>query len=479
MRRGTSEGNRRTGKGAGWLLGWALLAGLLAPAAARADDWPQWLGPKRDGVWRETGILKTFPKGGPTVRWRAPVGQGYSGPAVAGGKVYLNDFVLDKGVKAPASGFGQVELKGKERVLCFDQAKGKPVWKREYPCTYEVSYPAGPRATPLVAGGKVYSLGTMGDLRCNDAGKGKLLWQKNFHQEYDAPVPMWGFAASPLLVGNKLICLVGGEGSLVVAFNKDTGREIWKALKPSDNLGLGYCPPTLIHAGGKDQLIVWHPRALVSLNPADGKVYWSEKSNAKSGMTIPTPVKAGDLLLVTCFYNGSMMMKLAKDKPRATVLWRGKNFLRPRPGSEMPQGSDGLQAVMDTPVVKDGYIYGVCSYGELRCLKAATGERVWSTLKATTKGDKPLRWANAFLVPNGDRYFLFNERGDLIIAKLTPKGYEEISRAHILDPTNTMAGFGGNRRLVLWSYPAFAGKAMFARNDKELVCVSLAAEKGN
>jgi outer membrane protein assembly factor BamB len=274
-----------------------------------------------------------------------------------------------------------------------------------------------------------------------------------------------------------LICLVGGKNSTVVAFNKDTGEEIWKALSAEQ---LGYCPPTLIHAGGKDQLIVWHPKALESLDPANGKVYWSEKSNAKAGMTIPTPQQAGDLLLVSCFYNGSMMVKLDKEKPTAKVLWRGKNFLRPRPGSETPKFSDGLQSVMSTPVLKDGYIYGVCSYGELRCLKAATGERVWSTFKATTHDNKPERWANAFLIQQGDRFFLFNELGDLIIAKLTPKGYEEISRAHVLDPTNAMAGgaFSRNqKRLVLWSYPAFAGKAMFARNDKELVCVSLAADQ--
>ena len=136
----------------------------------------------------------------------------------------------------------------------------------------------------------------------------------------------------------------------------------------------------------------------------------------------------------------------------------------------MPRTTDGLHSIMPTPSIKDGHIYGVCSYGQLRCLKADTGERVWETLKATT-GDKLERWANAFLVAQGDRFFLFNEKGDLIIARLTPKGYEEISRAHILEPTNTMPG-----RPVVWSHPAFANKCIYARNDKEIVCISLAAE---
>jgi outer membrane protein assembly factor BamB len=123
---------------------------------------------------------------------------------------------------------------------------------------------------------------------------------------------------------------------------------------------------------------------------------------------------------------------------------------------------------MCTPFLEDGYIYGVCSYGQLRCLKMETGERVWETLQATTSGE-PVRWANAFIVKNGDRFFLFNEKGDLIIAKLSPRGYEEISRAHLLEPTNKDCG-----RPVVWSHPAFANRHVYARNDKEIICVDLA-----
>ena len=168
-------------------------------------------------------------------------------------------------------------------------------------------------------------------------------------------------------------------------------------------------------------------------------------------------------LFVTSFYNGSMLLKVKADG--ATEVWRSKAK------GEMPNLTTDLSTIMPTPWVDGNYIYGVCSYGQLRCLKAETGERVWETFKATTDGNE-MRWANAFIVKNGSRFFLFNEKGDLIIAKLTPAGYNETSRAHLLEPLNTMPG-----RNVVWSHPAFANRCIYARNDKEIVCANLALEK--
>lgn len=165
-----------------------LVVGAL-PAAA--DDWPQWLGPKRDGVWRETGLIDRFPEGGPKVLWRTPVGGGYSGPAVAGGKVYLLDRQLAQGARNPGDPFPRTRnLKGTERVLCLDAATGKERWKHEYDCAYNISYPVGPRCTPTVAGDKVYALGAMGDLYCLNADTGKVIWSKNFPKDYGAQVPL-------------------------------------------------------------------------------------------------------------------------------------------------------------------------------------------------------------------------------------------------------------------------------------------------
>jgi outer membrane protein assembly factor BamB len=447
------------------------LALALAAAGARADDWPQWLGPSRDGVWRETGLLDKFPKDGPRVRWRTPIGQGYAGPAVANGRVYVMDRVLPTGITNPTNGFDSKTVTGKERVLCLDEATGKPLWTHEYDCTYRIGYPSGPRATPTVADGKVYTLGAMGDLCCLDAETGKPLWSKNFltdfpgRKDHQDKVGIWGCAAHPLVDGNRLICLVGGPDHLVVAFDKDTGKELWHALSARQ---VGYAPPMIYEAGGSRQLIVWDPEAVHGLDPEGGQVFWSVpfELRAPPCMSISTPRVGGDRLFVTSFYDGSLMLKLDADKPGAEVLWKAKGR------SEKPEDTKALQSIISTPVLKDGYVYGVCSYGELRCLKADTGERLWVTRQATTRDGEAVRWANAFLVPQGDRFFLFNELGDLIIARLTPSGYEEVSRAHILEPTNPMPG-----RLVVWSHPAFANKSAYARNDKEIVCVSLEAEK--
>jgi hypothetical protein len=279
---------------------------------------------------------------------------------------------------------------------------------------------------------------------------------------------MWGFSAHLLIDGQKLISLVGVDGNAVVAFDKDSGKEIWKSLSVKETgHGPGYCPPMIYEAGGKRQLIVWHPESINSLDPENGKPYWSQPFEIKAGLTIPTPRKLGGLLFVTSFYNGPMMLRLDDDKPAASLLWKGK--------SNMETRTDKLHAIMCTPFLEDGYIYGVCSYGQLRCLKADTGERVWESVQATgSTGDTSRqsdRWKNAFIVKNGDRFFLANELGDLIIAKLSPAGYQEISRAHLLDPTTPEAG-----RPVVWSHPAFANRCVYMRNDKEIICVSLASD---
>jgi outer membrane protein assembly factor BamB len=436
---------------------------LILLSSVRADDWPQWLGPERDAIWRENGILDKFPQGGPKVRWRMPIGAGYSGPAVANERVYLTDRVLAEGAKNPKNAFNPgVRIPGKERVLCLDEKNGELLWKHEYDCTYQISYADGPRATPLVHEGRVYTLGAMGNLFCLDADKGTVIWSKNFVIDFKAPVPLWGFAAHPLLDGDKLICLIGGKDQIVVALDKNTGAEKWHALSfKNRQTQIGYCPPMIYTIGGKRQLIIWHPESVNGLNPENGELYWSQPFSVKANLTIPTPRQDGDLLFLTSFYNGAMMLQFEGGKPR--VLWRSEV------ASEMPERTDTLNSIIPTPFLKDGFIYGMCSYGEMRCLRTRDGKRVWMSLKPAEVPDESVRWANVFLIAQGDRFFLLNEKGDLIIARLTPQGYEEIDRAHILDPTDPSPG-----RLVVWSHPAFANKSMYARNDKEIVCVSLA-----
>jgi outer membrane protein assembly factor BamB len=428
---------------------------MLTPLS-RADDWPQWLGPNRDSIWRESGILEKFPPAGPPIRWRAGIGAGYSGPVVANSRVFVTDRrVLSS--EAAASYGSLPHTNSVERVLCLNEADGKAMWQYEYECPYTISFAAGPRVAPLVSQGKLYTLGAEGNLFCLDADSGKVLWSHEFKKDFGIKAPRWGFAGHPLLYGNKLICLAGGSGSTAVAFDKDTGKELWRALTAGEP---GYSSPVLMEAGGKRQLILWHAEAANSLDPDSGKVFWSVPFKSQMGLSVATPRQSGAQLFFTAFYNGALMLRLDADKPAATVLWRTEKV------SE--RDTTHLNAIIDTPFFENGFIYGVCSYGQLRCLEAETGQRVWETFQATTAG-QGVRWANAFIVKNGDRFFLFNELGDLIIARLNPKGYEEVSRAHLLDPTNKDCG-----RLVVWSHPAFANRCIYARNDKELVCSDLA-----
>ena len=428
---------------------------LLLAAALRADDWPQWLGPQRDGIWRETGILQKFPEGGPRLRWRIPAGGGYSGPAVANGRVYLTDRQLAPTASNPADPFARGLIPGTERVLCLDEKTGKILWEHTYDCPYTISYPAGPRATPLVDDDCVYTLGAEGRLFCFSAADGKILWSKDFKKEFSIPAPMWGFAAHPLVDGSKLICIAGGEGSTAVAFDKKTGRELWRALSAKEP---GYCPPVIFEINGKRQLIVWHPEAVSGLNPETGAVYWSHPWKINHGLAISTPRLSGSRLYLTAFYNGSLMLDLASGQP--VTLWQSKKV------SE--KDTSALHSIMSTPFWDGSHIYGVCSYGQLRCLTDDSGERVWETLQATT-GKAEGRWANAFLVRQGDRYFISNEKGELILAELSPAGYTEISRARLQEPTLIAAG-----RPVVWSHPAFANRSIYLRNDKELAVFSLA-----
>lgn len=427
------------------------ITALPAPAA----DWPQWMGPNRDDQWTETGIVEKFPEGGPKVLWRVPVAGGYSGPAVADGRVYVTDFLKEEGDIKNDPG-GRVDLKGKERVLCFDAKTGDPVWEHAYDCEYKISYPAGPRATPTVDGDKVYVLGSEGRLTCLDANSGDVVWFKDLKQEYKIESPIWGFCGHPLVDGDKLICLVGGEGSVAVAFDKNTGAELWKALSAPEP---GYCPPTIIEAGGARQLLIWHSKALNSLNPETGEVYWSQPLEPSYAMSITRPMRDGDLLFASGIGEVCAVYKLDATKPAAEEVWRGTK-------------DDSVYCANSTPLIENGVIYGAdCGKGVLRAASLADGTRLWETFAPTTGGERRAGHGTVFLTKNGDRYFLFSETGDLIIAKLSPEKYEEISRAHVIEPTNEAFG-----RKVVWTHPAYANRCAYIRNDKEMICVSLAQE---
>lgn len=433
------------------------LAGFLS-----ADDWPQWMGPRRDGIWRETGIIETFPASGPKVLWRSPIGGGYAGPAVTGDRVYVTDKLLPENERDSDNPFQRGQQSASERVLCLDAKTGRVIWKYEYPCRYTVSYPAGPRTTPAIAENRVFTLGAEGDLICLDAQAGQMHWSRSLKQDYGLePSPVWGFASNPLLDGERLICLVGGQGTAVVAFDQRTGKELWRALDSVGPHGAGYSSPIIIESGERRQLIAWLPDGVYSLVPETGKVLWQQPFTSREGLSVATPRVAEDRLFVTSFYNGSLMLKLDPVTPGASVLWKR--------GGENEKQTDALHSIIATPFLEGNMIFGCDSYGEFRALDATSGDRLWSTFEPTS--GRSARWGTAFIVRQAGRYVLFSEQGDLIFARLSGEGYQEVSRAHIIDPTGP-----AQRRSVVWSHPAFAHRCVFARNDKELVCMSLADE---
>ncbi len=414
------------------------------------------MGPNRDSTWREQGIARSIPEGGLPVAWRREVGLGYAGPAVADGRVYLVDYVKESGDVSNNPGTRD-KLTGNERTLCLDAKSGELVWERSVPRKYDLSYPTGPRCTPTVDGDRVYTLGAMGHLECLSTKDGSVLWSKSFTEDYSAKVPIWGFACHPLVHGDHLFCLVGGEGSVAVAFDKRTGKEVWRALSAREP---GYCPPTMIEQGGREVLLIWHPSALNGLDPATGKVHWSVPLKPSYGMSITAPRKSGDLLYVSAIGNVAAAIELNDDGTKAKVLWEGT----PR---------TGVFCSNSTPFVEEGVVYGCdVESSQLMAVKLSDGERLWKTYEATG-AERGVRHGTVFYVKQGDRFWMFNDRGDLILARLTAEKYEELGRMHVLDPTNPVFG-----RKVVWSHPAFAEKAIFVRNDEELVRLDASAQRG-
>lgn len=435
---------------------WIALFIAAGFAALRAEDWPEVGGKGRLSTWNETGILTKFPNEGLKVLWRTPIKAGYAGPAVADGRVFILDYAETQ------------RPRGVERALALDEKTGKILWTQEWPADYRgISWPTGPRATPTVDGDRVYVAGADGKLFCLNVKTGEILWQKDYAKDYGADHLKWafdwGFSSSPLVDGNRLICLVGGvPDAKVVAFDKMTGKEIWRAL--SSETDLGVAQPVIVTAGGTRQLIIWYPGAVASLDPVTGKRYWEQPYKVGGSMTVAIPVQYGSDLFFTTFYDGPLMLRLDDKKPAATVLWKGK--------SDSEIQTEGLHAVITTPVIIGDFIYGICSYGQFRCLKAATGARVWET-QAVTK--ERARWSSGVIVRNGDRLFINNDRGELIIVQPSSEGYQEVSRTQMIKPTSPPQ----NRRALVnvnWMYPAYANRHIYARNDEEIICASLAAD---
>lgn len=424
----------------------ALACALAAPTPAGAADWPQWRGPDRDGVWAETGIRTNLPKGFIDAAWRAPIGEGYNGPTVAEGRVFVMDRVR--------------EPKSVEGVHAFDAKTGKPLWSLRYEASYEgIDYDNGPRAAVTIAEGTAFALGTMGHLHALDPATGAVRWKRHLGKDYGLNLPTWGLAAAPLVHGGVVLLQIGAEGAGVVGLDAKTGKERWRATGDRAS----YAAPILIQQAGRTLALVWTGVALHAIDPGTGAVAWSHETRPNRGINnSATPVVADGSIVLSSFFDGAWLLDFSPLAPAVNQRWRRRGMT--------PEKSDGLHAMITTPQLRGGHIYGVDGYGQLRCLDASTGERRWEDTTAVPQD----RWGTAHLVQNGAHTWIFNERGELIVARLEPKGYTELGRAKLIEPTTFLPRRDGK---VNWSHPAFAMRHVFARNDKELLAADLSGQR--
>lgn len=415
---------------------------IFFAASVHGADWPQWRGPTRDGVWSESGILETFPPAGLKVEWRTTAGYGFSSPIVGQGRVYITDCLL----KSP-----NVQA----RVRCFDEKTGTSLWEfsqdQPFPeWAFVRGQEAAPSATPILRDGKVFAPGPNGhSLFCLDATNGTLLWDKNLAKEYQIEETAM-LAASPLLDENRLILLLCGKpGAGAVALDTATGREIWRSLDE----GTAHSSPIIVQSGGRRQLIAWTLKSVTSLDPVTGTPYWREGFSSGSADVVATPLFDGDRLLIS-----GLMLKLDQNQPSASMLW-----------PESTAASKRILSSTSTGLLRGNHIFSAGRSGKLVCLDAATGNQVWETDKVTDgKGGNT---TSIHLTVNGDSVLLFNDQGVLIRARLSGEGYQEISRVQLIEPTYAFSG-----RKLSWSPPAFANRHAFVRNEKEMICASLAKD---
>ncbi len=463
---------------------------FLAPVLV-AEDWPRWRGPRGDGSWHGPKLPEKWPAAGLKRIWSQPIGGGYAGPAVVDGRLFILDRHPAVGHRPAADGQKKDEptgrradsrlgegptadwATGRERILCLDAATGKRLWLHEYATAYGDlgGYSNGPRAMPTVYQGRVYTLGAVGHVHCLDAASGKVIWSKDMVREHKARVPMWGFAASPVIDEDRVIIHAGAEpNGCLMAFNRITGEEVWRSLPDP----AGYATPILIASPSGKQLVAWTPENIHGLDPRTGKRLWSVEYRVTYGVSIATPIYREGIVFVSGYWEGSKAIRLGPKPGDAEVVW---------------EENARLNGLMAQPLYRDGRAYLIEKSQGLVCFDLKTGKKLWDDHRLTPRGRNP----HATIVWLGDRLGLgelgelgdLGDRGDgrvlilnsvaeLILARLSPKGYEEQSRTKVLDGK-------------VWGHPAFAGTNIYARTDGaeqaktacpfELVCVSLIESK--
>ena len=401
---------------------------LLCTAAwlSLGADWPQWLGPNRNGT--STEIVKPW-KGAPKVHWRLPVGDGNGGPVVSNGRVFLLTKVKDKNA---------------EEVTALDAATGKEVWRQSYPrAEFTSMYGNGPRSTPTVVGDKVYTMGITGLLTCFAAADGKILWQANPSEELKASRLMFGSAVSPLVEHGKVYIMAGAKGGAIAAYDAGSGKLAWK----DEEDRASYSSPINLGTGPGEQILFLAQSGMVALTPDSGKVLWRVPLVDKLMETSSTPAVCGNVLLASSITFGAMGIDLQKkgDAIEGKQLWTNPDltcyFATP-----VPVGSDYFYLVTGSRPFSRGP-----TMATLHCVDAHTGKDLW-------KRPKVGKYHASLLRTGDEKLLMLEEGGDLVLFQPDPKEFKELARSKVCGET--------------WAHPALADGRFYVRDNKEVICFS-------
>jgi outer membrane protein assembly factor BamB len=392
-----------------------------------AEDWPQWLGPRRDNSSAE----KVAPwKGALQVLWRKRVGEGHSSPVVADGRVFIHAKVG----------------KNEEEIVAFDAKSGEELWRTRYErAAFSSLFGNGPRATPAIVKDRLYAFGITGVLTCLDTKEGKKLWQVDTLQAFKAKNLFFGMACSPLVVGERVIVNIGGKGSSIVAFDCGKGEVAWTSMDDPAS----YSSPIVFGEGGQRQVVFLTGANVASLNPADGSVYWRFPLVDRLMESSTTPIRTGDLLLASSITYGSIGLKLeAKDsKPVVVEAWKNKE-LTSYFSTPVAIGADHIYMVTGTtpgPFTK--------ASADVHCIESKTGKELWKKAKVGTY--------HASLMRTGDgKLLMLTDYGELVLLEANAKEYSELARAKVSGPET-------------WAHPALANGRLYIRDKTEIICLQL------
>jgi len=409
----------------------ALCAGLLAAflvwRSARAADWPQFRGPNHDGVSAEDGGLEKWPDHGPKVLWKANVGQGYSGIAISGGRLFT------MGHRKPGAASSVAEEV--DQVCCLDAATGAEVWKHSYLCPVGSYY--GPFTTPAVDAGLVISLSQFGQLHCFEQSSGKVLWHQNLVDDLHGKKPYYGYACSPLIVGDVAVFEAGGPEASLVALDKHTGRLAWQYGKGE----AGYSSAVSCKLDGKSCVVALTPAAAFGVDAVTGQEMWRHSWKAPPQSSATAPLVCGQRVFVSASNEKKTGILLEVAGGKASVVWQNQNMMN----------------YFNASVLHNGHLYGIHSLDHisknstLRCLDLQTAEVKWEKAGVGLGG----------LILAGTRLLILSEAGELLVAEATPEAYKELGRAKVLDGS-------------CWNAPVLCEGRIYCRNHRgDIVCLVL------